>query len=273
MSNIPAPDIIKPLNYEQIYQSILAQFQTLMPNYSALLESDPAIKLLQIAAYRELLLRERINVAARASLLAFAVGGDLDNIGYPFDCFRNAGETDDQYRERIPKAMEGITTAGSREAYEYHAYSADGNIKDISVTSPAKGEVLITVMGKAGIDVDPILSKVDSALNEDHVRPLTDHVSVIKVIDVTYQVEAEIFVNSEPQKQNILAKAIKSLNELTAKNRAIGKNIHVSAISSALHVEGVVYASITKPVADVVISETQGALITSTAITIGGIEL
>ncbi|NUV25651.1 hypothetical protein MS6204_04603 [Escherichia coli] len=42
------------------------------------LESEPATKLLQENAYRELLLRQRINEAAQAVMVAYAMGGDLD---------------------------------------------------------------------------------------------------------------------------------------------------------------------------------------------------
>ncbi len=41
------------------------------------LESEPATKLLQENAYRELLLRQRINEAAQAVMVAYAMGGDL----------------------------------------------------------------------------------------------------------------------------------------------------------------------------------------------------
>ncbi len=49
-------------------------------SFTALVESDPAIKILEVAAWRELLLRERINEAARSNLLKFASGEELDNL-------------------------------------------------------------------------------------------------------------------------------------------------------------------------------------------------
>lgn len=48
---------------------------------------------MEVCAYRELLLRQRINQAAKSNLLAFATGTDLDNLGALYDVERKEGET------------------------------------------------------------------------------------------------------------------------------------------------------------------------------------
>ncbi len=60
------------------------------------LEFDPLKINQEVATYFELMLRDRVNQAARAVTLAFAVGTDLDAIGsrYPGGMPRIAGETD-----------------------------------------------------------------------------------------------------------------------------------------------------------------------------------
>ena len=45
-----------------------------------LVDSEPITKLLQENAYREVILRQRINDAAVANMLAWAQGSDLDNL-------------------------------------------------------------------------------------------------------------------------------------------------------------------------------------------------
>jgi phage-related baseplate assembly protein len=45
------------------------------------LESEPIVKLLQENAYREVILRQRINDAAKAVMLAYSTGADLDQFG------------------------------------------------------------------------------------------------------------------------------------------------------------------------------------------------
>ena len=52
------------------------------------LESEPVTKLLQENAYRELLLRQRINEAAQAVMVAYAMGGDLDQLAANYNVKR-----------------------------------------------------------------------------------------------------------------------------------------------------------------------------------------
>jgi len=93
LSRLPTPQLIEPLSFSAIFTALLTDFQHRYPDYSALLASDPAIKLLEVAAYRELLLRHRINEAARANLLAFAADSDLDHLGAFYGVTRRlAGE-------------------------------------------------------------------------------------------------------------------------------------------------------------------------------------
>lgn len=83
ISKLPAPKIIEELDYETILNSYKAKLIELLPSWSAsALESDPANKILEIAAYREML---RINEAVRAVMVAFASGSDLDHLAafYP----------------------------------------------------------------------------------------------------------------------------------------------------------------------------------------------
>ncbi|MFH7191571.1 baseplate assembly protein, partial [Klebsiella pneumoniae] len=81
------------------------------------LESEPVVKMLQENVYRELLLRQRINEAARAVMVAYSGGDDLDNLGANNNVQRRVitaaddtttppteavMESDADYRQRIP---------------------------------------------------------------------------------------------------------------------------------------------------------------------------
>ncbi|MGQ5246593.1 baseplate assembly protein, partial [Xanthomonas arboricola pv. corylina] len=57
LSKLQAPDLIEALDFETIFTQAIAQFRRLMPEFSALTESDPVYKLLQLFAARELLIR------------------------------------------------------------------------------------------------------------------------------------------------------------------------------------------------------------------------
>jgi phage-related baseplate assembly protein len=93
LDQLPAPDIIETLDFEVIVAQMIADLRLRDPEFTALVESDPAYKVLEVAAYRELLLRARINNAARSVMLAYANGSDLDQIAAIFNVGRLPGVT------------------------------------------------------------------------------------------------------------------------------------------------------------------------------------
>jgi len=62
-------------------QSWIDGFVALFPDYGPLVESDPIIKLAEAGAFREMVLRQRVNDAAKGVMLAYAINADLENLG------------------------------------------------------------------------------------------------------------------------------------------------------------------------------------------------
>ncbi len=154
LSQLPVPSVIEELDYEVIVAEQLDDLVARYPSYDVPAESDPAYKILEVAAYREMLVRQRVNEAAKAVMLAYARHGDLDNLGALFNVGRlqvDPGdpeavppvlprhETDDDFRRRILLSLQGLSTAGPEGAYIYHALSAEGGVLDASATSPTPG--------------------------------------------------------------------------------------------------------------------------------------
>jgi phage-related baseplate assembly protein len=52
-------------------------------------------------------------------------------------------ETDDRFRQRIRLSMERFSTAGPTKAYQYWTLTANQNIEDVEVFSPAPGQVTV----------------------------------------------------------------------------------------------------------------------------------
>ena len=77
LSRLPAPTVVEAIDYEMVLAALKADLVARWPDYTADLESDPAIKLLEVAAYREVLLRQRVNDAARAVLVRTALAAVL----------------------------------------------------------------------------------------------------------------------------------------------------------------------------------------------------
>ncbi len=152
LSKLPAPELVEVLDFEVIFDEMLTKLKELDPTFDALLESDPAYQILQVAAYREMGIRQRINDAAKSRMLAYAVGADLDHIAADRQppILRLAGELDDSFRERIALAPEGWSTAGPRGAYEFHARSAHPQIKDVRAANAGAGVVQVAVLSKEG---------------------------------------------------------------------------------------------------------------------------
>lgn len=152
LSLLPPPDVVEALDFETLYQEVLGIFRGHMGDqWTALLESEPVVKLMEVMAYRELLMRARVNAAAKASLLAYAKGADLDNRAADYDVRRltiraadpdvvppvaAVMEDDDALLYRTRLSLEALSVAGSRGAYEYHALSASAELANVSVDSP-----------------------------------------------------------------------------------------------------------------------------------------
>jgi phage-related baseplate assembly protein len=261
LSKLPAPKVIESLSFETIFQDILSNFLARNPNYATLLESDPAIILLEVCAYRELLLRSRINEAAKATMLAYAIGSDLENLAAFFGVTKLDDETDDRLRQRTGLALEGFSTAGPAGAYIFHALSVSNEIKSVSVKSPNPGEVLVTILSNNGngLASDDLLGNVVKKLTDDDIRPLTDFVTVQKAEIINYSVEAIITVYPGPSSALLEIEAKAALEKFVNQRHAIGLVVAISGIYNALHVDGVKKVELVRPLNDVVTTDEQAA--------------
>ena len=152
LSSLPAPGIIEELDFEVILRAmrddLVARFPPIAPVID--LQSEPARKLLEVCAYRELLLRQRVNDAARANLLAFAGTTDLDHLASFYGVTRLTEETDTALRLRVQQRIQGWSNAGGAAHYRYWALTADERVSDAAVSSPSAGIVRIAVLSAEG---------------------------------------------------------------------------------------------------------------------------
>lgn len=287
LSRLPPPDVVETLDYETIYARRRADFLTRYPEFTAFVESDPAIKLLETGAYAELVLRQRINDAARSVLIAYALGGDLDNLAAIFGVVRQVitpanpptvptaiMESDDDLRRRVLLAPDSYSVAGPASAYVFHALSADGDVLDASAVSPRPGEVTVSILSRIGDGTasPELVATVRDLLAGDEVRPLTDRVTVQAAELVPFDVVAQLTLYPGPDAQLILDNATAALDQLLATNRRLGRNIARSAIIAALHAGGVQNVNLIEPAADVFIEQTQVASVGSIEVTIAGFD-
>lgn len=294
LSQLPAPQIVDVPDFETLLAERKAAFIALYPadeqaavTRTLALESEPITKQLQESTYREVLLRQRINEAAQAVMVAYALGGDLDQLAANYNVSRLTVtladndavppvaavlESDDALRLRVPAAFEGLSVAGPTAAYEYHARSVDGRVADASATSPAPAEVVLTVLSREGDGTadNDLLAVVEKALNSESVRPVADHLTVRSAEVIAYSVDATLFLYPGPEAEPVMAAAKASLQKYIASQTRLGRDIRRSALYAALHVEGVQRVELASPLADVVLDKTQAASCTQWNVTNGG---
>ncbi|CAD0313951.1 baseplate assembly protein [Xanthomonas hortorum] len=287
LSKLQAPDLIEALDFETIFTQAIAQFRKLLPEFSALTEADPVYKLLQLFAARELLIRQRANDKAQQTMLAFATGTNLDHLGALFGVARlvldpgqpengtpTTYESDVDFRRRIQLAPEGFSVAGPEGAYIYHALSAAADVMDASATSPAPGQVLVTVQSRTGDGTAPqaLLDEVAAIFTNDDVRLLTDSVTVQSAQIVPYAIRGRVYTYAGPDSAVVMREAMRSLQAYLDEAHRIGRDVPESAIKAKLFADGVQRMELDLPAADIRISRTQAAYCTSIDIVHAGID-
>ena len=353
LKNLPFPNVIEELSYDEISNSIKKLFLKLLNDDEiALLESDNYSCLLEALAYREMILRARINSSIKAMLLPYAAGSDLDNVVSIYGITRLKGarplakvrfelstprdsevvipkdlvilssnadravlkneliipagskevsgvmeldryektsdikceyiqtplpfllnakqegkfsggsdaESDEALRKRALLSLKRFSTAGSKGAYEYHSYSANAKVEDVSVRNGGAGIVDIFIKSDGS---DAVLNDVRKALNDERARPLTDKVNVAnaKVIETSIKAVVEI---EEPSNQGAIDRLIKGEIKKSFK---IGEDLNLSYLYRCLHQAGVYRANIVFPTSDILADEKSFIKISSIDIT------
>lgn len=264
LAQLPDPEVVEQIDYEQILAERKAYAVSLWPTdqqaevaATLAVESEPLTKLLQENAYREMLLRQRVNEASLANMLAKAKGKDLEQLAGNVNVERlivtpgNSSavppivavmESDDSLRERAQMAWEGLSTAGPRNSYILHARSADGRVADATAESPSPAVVVVTVQGFLGNgSVDQaLLDVVSKYLSDEDRRPVADRLTVQSATVLPYLVDAVLYLaTTGPEAEPIREAAQARLVTFISQRRRLGVEISESAIHAALHVEGV----------------------------------
>jgi phage-related baseplate assembly protein len=287
LSQLPAPDVIESIEFETLLAERKAYLVSLYPSEQQAsieslltLESEPLNKLLQENAYRELILRQRVNDAARALMLAYASGADLDQKGAGFNVERQlvsaatdesaaVYESDSRYRARIQLAFEGISTAGAKGSYQYHALSASSLVKDVAINCETPGEVQVTVLSTIGSGSadSSLLETVSAALNDEDVRPLCDTVNVASAIIYDYEVVAELTFYANTDQTLVKAAALNATQTYVDEHHRLGYDVTRSGLFAALHQNGVQNVTLITPAEDIVIDSKTAAYCTAITLT------
>ncbi|TGH28152.1 MAG: hypothetical protein ERJ68_00090 [Aphanocapsa feldmannii 277cI] len=259
---LPAPELIEPLDYEQILRELIEDFRRRNPDYSQILESDPVVKVLEVAASREVILRGRVNDAYRGTLLAFAAGADLDHLAAFYGVRRMTEESDARLRQRTTLRSQGSSTAGGASWYRYHALSVSTEIVDAAISSPSPGLVQMHLLGRRPSGIPTVLlQRVRKHLNGDAVRVVSDLLQIDEAERVPIVVVARLRLVSDSLLTTTALR--EALQDAFDGQRALGRGISRSWISAQLHLPGVVSVELSYPPTDVVVGPDQVAQLLS----------
>lgn len=261
LSGMSPPDIIETLDYEAIVREMRDDLVARFPLIAGVidLESEPARKLIEAFAYRELRLRARINDGARAVLLASSYGTNLDHLAALFGTARQESEDDDRFRRRIQLAPEAFSVAGPEGAYQYHVLTVAPWARDVSAIMSQPGVVRVTVL-RAGDDPIPSEAERETIrlhLQNEAIRPLTDVVQVLAPTVHPIAISARLMLYPGPDAGVVQSRAVAALSDWVEQNRMLGMNLRRSAIYARLHQEGVHSVELFSPAEDIVLNDTQ----------------
>ncbi len=235
-ANLPEPNVLMMPTFEEVLAKNVELFTTLVPDYEPL-DSDPYQLMLQAFAYRELHLRQAFNNKFKSQLLLYSQGSDLDLLAADeYQLERLDGESDVAFRQRILRSLDGYSTAGSIESYEYHAYSVSSDITEVKAYSPEKGVVHVVIASNT-IDIDDELkTKVEERLNQDKVRPLTDIVNVVIATELKPAIVATVELHNMDEVDAVTESITTNFSHLEL---GISDDLPRSKRIASLHVGGV----------------------------------
>ena len=246
IATLPPPSVVEPLDFEAI---LAAQRTDLIARYPEAadvldLESEPLAKLMEVFAYRELLYRARVNDAARAHLVAFATGSDLEHLGAFYNVPRIDGEADDRYRRRILLRVAALAGNGTKEHYEHVALTASQNVQDAIATQPWPGSVNVQLWLADHSQAEATQAQVLAALTAPAARPLGVPVSVSLAKPRHIHLTARL-LREGGAPVNLVAQVLESLPAAMAAYARLGRAVPRSWITTRLHVAGI--ARVTYP--------------------------
>lgn len=279
LMQISAPDVIESLDYEHIRSDKVKAFKERweqvrvlfpeLPTYDVeLLETDPVLILLEVASYIELHLRARINDAAKANLLLFARGADLDHLAAFYDVTRLDNEGDEALRSRTVLSIQARSPGGSSYWYAAAAHRADVRIKSVSVYREKFWPIIhIAVLSNDddGIPDQAMLDAVSAEVMRDDVRLLNDTIIVEAAVTSGIPIEADVWLLPTAPTE-VIDQLPSVLRAAWDSESGIGFDLEQSWIRARLHVPGVKKVEVINPSDSVVVSG-------SDAVAIGNIKI
>lgn len=269
--NLPEPNIIENISFENQFETLKADFQSRSPEYSAFQDSDPIMVFLQVVAAIIVDMLFKINTAVKSTLVLLASGLFLDHLAVFWNITRrviveadpNANppvaavlESDEDFRCRLLLAIKGFTKGATKEYYQYYALESDPLVDSAQVFKEEINtpfvDIAIRSKDNNGVPSQALIDSVEEYMNSDPVRSISDVVRVRSAVGASLDVEANITLLPDAPSSAIadikeyFEQQLNSINEL-------GRDITVSWIISRLNTSDVYSVELLSPTADIIV--------------------
>ena len=271
LADMPRPELFDTPPIDVLLAKYKTELGTRYPPVvrSLNLESEPAVKQLEVGAYRELNILDHANQSALQLYIATATDIHLDHIGAGLFMARKlinpalfeqepenplAFESDDEYRQRLVLWPYMLNANGPRGSYVVHTLNTHDDILSVDSISPAPTEITVSVHTRnaaQGTDEhNQILELVREKLATPGLLPQGDKITVISANLVQYQVEAVLRIGRGPDGSGVKALAENAIEQYASDQERHGYEASLVGISAALQQPGVVGASLVSPTID-----------------------
>lgn len=237
------PTLIETLDYEALLADKIRRARQI-PGWTAELESDPVLKLLEISAYDEMVLRADINHKAISNLVAFAGGTDLDACAAFYQLTRLDGEPDTRFRRRLFAHIAAMAGNGTAQSYIAKALGAHIAVIDVVAYRQAPGKVNVAVWGS-----DDALDAVRRTFGDDNTMLGID-VSVYAATVSPVAVHATVTVGAASP-TNIADILSRQLRDSADNYRGFGRILSPSKITAWLDHNDVNKVALHAPTQDI----------------------
>lgn len=276
LSRLPLPQAVRALDYQALVAARRGRLKTAfdaagIPFDTARIDADPAMILQQTDAYRELLALAAINASVRATMAAFATGGDLDHIAVRSGIQRMAGEADDRLRWRVLLAPESWGV-GKLAGYLQAALTAHIDVVDAGVwvdrSDPYQPVVRIAPMVAAGSGLPSVdvLDAVRIFVNRKDAKAATDVVAVQSPNLVPYSIHLVVEHRRGPDPEALRELAHAACARVAADRHSPGRSVPLSVITAAGQVPASERVVLLSPLADIQAGDGDLTFCTSTQI-------
>lgn len=230
-----------------------------------------------------------VQVQATASVAGTAYNGFLpgqiaglvdpvSGIGTVSNITASAGgadeESDERYRERIRQSWEGLTTAGSKESYEFWAKSTSSLVADAEAVRTAPGEVTLYILAVDSITPSQgLLDDVMTVCGSPRRRGITDHLIVTAAQQVPFNISCTYYISqARSVDEAIIRAAVNAATSdfVSAQKTQMGGHLNPDDLRKALLSAGAYRIDVFSP-EFLVLEDYQVAVAGDVSLTYGGL--